>query len=306
MPAVVSGSVAWTPPAVGSVVAIGNFDGVHVGHREILRRLRAHADARGAPAVAYTFDPAPTAVVAPSRHQPRILTLPDRVRYLGDAGVDVVVVEPFTRAFAGHPARWFVDEVLVRRLGAQVAVVGYDFRFGVDRAGDAAFLRSVHPSIAVDEVGAILFEGEPASSSRIRKLVAAGEVAAAARLLGRPHRLRGTVVAGDQRGRTIGFPTANLDNEVELLPMDGVYAVRAAVDGGALVDGVMNIGMRPTFGGLVRRIEVHLFDTSGDLYGHELTVDVVARVRAELRFDGVEALVAQIRVDVAAARAVLA
>lgn len=305
MPVVVSGSVAWTPPLAGSVVAIGNFDGVHHGHRAILARLRAHADARGVPALAYTFDPAPTAVLAPHRHQPRILTLPDRVRYLGDIGVDVVVVEPFTRAYAGHPAAWFVDEVLGRRLSARVVVVGYDFRFGMERGGDAAFVRARRPDMVVDEVEALALEGAPVSSSRIRKLVAAGDVVAAARLLGRPHRLRGTVVKGDQRGRTIGFPTANLDNEVELLPLDGVYAVRAAVDGGEPAAGVMNIGTRPTFSGHERRIEVHLLDGAGDLYGHELTVDLVARIRGERRFEGVDALVAQIRADVDAARQAL-
>ena len=305
MPAVVSGSSAWTPSPAGSAVAIGNFDGVHLGHREVLARLGAHAARLGAPSVVYTFDPAPTAVVAPSRHQPRILTLPDRIRYLGAAGVDVVVVEPFTRAYAGHPARWFAEEVLGRRLGARVVVVGYDFRFGMDRRGDAQFLRATVPAMEVDEVGAVALGGEAASSSRIRKLVAAGDVVGAATLLGRPHRLRGTVVEGDQRGRTIGFPTANLDNEVELLPGDGVYAVLASVDGGPPAPGVMNIGMRPTFAGAVRRIEVHLLDGAGDLYGHELAVDLVARLRGEVRFDGVEALVDQIRRDITAARAVL-
>lgn len=305
MPLVVSGSAAWPHPRGGApvAVAIGNFDGVHAGHRAILARLRAHADALGGPSVVYTFDPAPTAVVAPARHQPRILTLPDRVRHLGEAGVDAVVVEPFTRAYAAHPADWFADEVLRRRLGAQVVVVGWDFRFGMGRGGDADSLRRA--GFTVDHVDAVELDGAPVSSSRVRKLVAAGEVAAAARLLGRPHVLRGTVVRGDQRGRTLGFPTANLDNEVELIPADGVYAVRASVDGGPSTPGVMNQGNRPTFAGVERRIEVHLFAEVGDLYGRELRVELVDRIRPERRFDGLDALVAQIRADAARAREIL-
>jgi riboflavin kinase/FMN adenylyltransferase len=159
--------------------------------------------------------------------------------------------------------------------------------------------------VHVEEIGPVEAEGAPVSSSRVRKLVAAGQVEAAARLLGRPHRLHGTVVRGDQRGRVIGFPTANLDNEVELLPADGVYAVRASIDGGALEDGVMNIGVRPTFAGESRGVEVHLLGGAGELYGREMAVEVIARVRAERRFDGVEELVRQIGLDVAAAREVL-
>jgi len=284
-------------------VAIGNFDGVHAGHRAILARVRAHADALGGASMVYTFDPAPTAVVAPSRHQARILTLPDRVRLLGDTGVGAVVVEPFTRAYAAHPADWFAREVLGRRLGARVVVIGWDFRFGTGREGDADSLRRA--GFEVDTVDAVEMDGGPVSSSRIRKLVAAGDVAAAARLLGRPHVLHGTVVRGDQRGRTLGFPTANLDNEVELIPADGVYAVRAGVDGGPSVPGVMNQGNRPTFAGVERRIEVHLFAEVGDLYGHELRVELIERIRPERRFAGLEELTAQIRADAARAREIL-
>jgi riboflavin kinase/FMN adenylyltransferase len=297
------GSAAYPPDAASLAVAVGNFDGVHLGHRAVIRRLRAEADRLGVPAAVYTFDPAPTAVLAPERHQPRLLPLSERVQRLHDAGVDVVVVEPFTRAWAGHPAEWFVDVVLQARLRARALVVGHDFRFGSGRAGDAALVRQRAPSLAVHVVDAVQQEGAPVSSSRVRQQVSNGAVEAAARLLGRPHLLSGTVVHGDKRGRTLGFPTANLLPETELLPSDGVYAVRAGVDDAEpSLPAVMNIGVRPTVDGSRRSVEVHLLDRAEELYGHTLRVEVVARLREERRFEGLDALVAQIRADVDAAR----
>lgn len=303
MPLVYAGSSVWPAELPRSAVAIGNFDGVHAGHREVLARLAEAARRHDARSVAYTFDPAPTAVVAPQRHQPRILDLPDRVRLLGEAGVEAVIVEPFTAEFAAQPAEWFVHEVLERRLRAAAIVVGYDFRFGMSRGGDATALRARLPHVEVIEVGAHVADGAPVSSSRIRKLIAAGEVEAGAALLGRPHALHGVVVHGDARGRTIGFPTANLQNVVELLPADGVYATRASVDGGPPRASVTNIGVRPTFAGREHRIEVHLLDVSEDLYGRPLRIELVARIRGEQRFAGLEELQVQISRDVAAARA---
>lgn len=296
-------SAAEWPSDAGPVVAIGNFDGVHAGHRAVLAELFALGREVGAPSCVLTFDPAPTAVLAPARHQPRICTLDDRVRLLHAAGVDHVVVEAFTPAFAARTAEDFAVGLLGGDLRVRGLVVGHDFRFGAGRAGDVAALER-WLACPIREVSAFSLEGAPVSSSRVRKLVAAGEVEAAARLLGRPHRLRGRVVTGDQRGRTIGFPTANVANEVELVPAFGVYAVRAGV-GGALHPAVANIGVRPTFGGSELRVEVHLLDWSGDLYGEWMEVELVARVRGERRFDGIEALVAQIRDDAAVARAVL-
>lgn len=304
MPTAYAGAASWPPEGPGPVVAIGNFDGVHLGHRAVLARLFALAEARAAPACVLTFEPAPTAILASERHQPRILTVDERVRRLHEAGVDAVVVEPFTRALADRSAEWFARELLGGALRAEGVVVGYDFRFGKGRAGDAATLRRLLPNIPVIEIPACTEANEPVSSSRIRKLVAAGDVASAAALLGRPHALAGTVVHGDQRGRTIGFPTANVQNEVELLPAAGVYAVRARVCG-AVLPGVANIGVRPTFAGSESRVEVHLFDFAGELYGERLTVALVARLRGEVRFPSVDALVAQIRADADAARALL-
>ncbi len=306
MTRVYDGAASWSRDEPGPVVAIGNFDGVHAGHRAVLARLFALAAERAAPACVLTFEPAPTAILAPERHQPRILPVAERVRRLGEAGVDVVIVEPFTRELAGRSAAWFAGDLLGRTLGARGVVVGYDFRFGQGRQGDVTTLRALLPGVPVVEVPAHLVDGEPVSSSRIRKLVAAGEVEAAAALLGRPHVLEGVVVHGDHRGRTIGFPTANVANEVELLPAAGVYAVRARIDGGPPLPGVANVGVRPTFDATELRVEVHLLGFTGDLYGRRLAVELVARVRGERRFPSVDALVAQIREDADRARALLA
>ena len=305
MPEVIAGSAAYPPEGPGPVVTIGNFDGVHVGHRVLLERLVARARALSAPALVYTFEPSPRTVLAPHQVLPRILAWPDKVRLLGEVGVGQVVVERFSRAFAQHPPEWFATEVLGRRLRARALVVGYDFRFGRARAGDVARLQELLPDLPVDQVAAASHEGVVASSSAIRELVAAGQVAQAARLLGRHHFVRGTVVPGDQRGRTIGFPTANVETDAELMPAQGVYAVRARVDGGAPLPGVANLGVRPTFDGATLLLEVHLLDRTEDLYGRELQVDFVDRIRGERRFEGVDALVARIRQDVEQARQLL-
>ena len=306
MPEIFAGSAAYPEPSPAPVLSVGNYDGLHLGHRHLLAQLVARASALGAPACVYTFDPPPRVVLAPQQHQPRIQSWHDKVHILGELGIDQVIVERFSRAFAQHPPEWFAAEVLGRRIQPQAMVLGYDFRFGRARAGDIHALRRLLPEMPIDQVDALEIDGGVVSSSAIRRLVASGEVANAARLLGMPHRVRGTVVGGDKRGRTIGFPTANLETDAQLLPGNGVYAVRARVDGGEWLDGVANLGERPTFGGRRFLVEVHLLDFSGDLYGHELEVSFLARIRDEQRFDGPDALVAQIRADVAAARAVLA
>lgn len=301
----VPGSAAASPPPGGTVVAVGNFDGVHLGHRAVLAAVRARAQALGAAPWVYTFDPAPTAIVAPTRHQPRICTLDTRVRRLGEAGAAAVVVEPFTAAFAAVEASVFATEILGRRLGARAVVVGHDFRFGRGRVGDVRHLAAWLPGVELVEVPALEAEGGPVSSSRIRKLLAAGEVEAAGRLLGQASTLGGPVVHGDGRGRTLGIPTANVATAEELLPAFGVYAVRLRA-GAARWDGVCNIGLRPTFAGAVPSVEVHLLDADVDLYDQTVELELVARLRPERRFDGVAALVAQIHADIAAARVVLA
>jgi riboflavin kinase/FMN adenylyltransferase len=245
--------------------------------------------------------------LAPGLDEPRITDWTTRARLLGELGVEIVVIERFTRAFAQHPPEWFVDEVLGRRLCPLELVVGYDFRFGRARAGNVDTLRARLHGTKVLQVEALEMEGEVVSSSRIRRLLREGEVETAARLLGRPHEVSGVVVPGDRRGRTLGFPTANVETDAGLLPPSGVYAVRVQVDGGPATDGVANLGQRPTFGGAGPfLVEAHLLDFRGDLYGRALRVHFVKRLRSEQRFADVAALQEQIRADVVAARAVLA
>jgi riboflavin kinase/FMN adenylyltransferase len=301
MRSVFLGSASFSASLRGGAVTLGNFDGVHVGHRAVLDVLRDAARRAGGPSVVYTFDPAPTAVLVPERHPPRILPLEARVARLHEAGVDVVVVERFSRAMAAHPAEWFAREVLGRRLGAASVVLGWDARFGHGREGSAEALRGWLPEVEVEVVAPLEQEGAPVSSSRVRALVREGRVEEASALLGRPHRLEGTVVHGDARGRTLGFPTANLLLDTELLPALGVYATWVSVDGGPPLPGVMNFGQRPTVDGTRLSPEVHLLGFSGDLYGCGLAVDLVARLREERRFPSLDTLVAQIREDSRAA-----
>lgn len=290
------------------VVALGNFDGVHLGHRTIFERTIARARADDADAVAFTFWPHPIAVLFPERAPRMITSLARRLAALRATGLDGVVVRRFTRDFAALSPEAFVHDWLVGRLGVSAVVVGYNVTFGHDRKGTPPRLAELGAAAGFDveivspvEVGALA-----ASSSEVRKRIAEGDVAAAARLLGRPHSLLGLVRHGDHRGRTIGFPTANVFPRGGLLPPDGVYAVRVGLGGEVpRRPGVANLGSNPTFGPGERRLETHLFDFEGDLYGRRIEVALEARLRGEAKFGSVEQLVAQIRDDAAAARQLL-
>ena len=301
-PRLYAGSAAYARSGARPVLTIGNFDGVHRGHRHLLDAVRRRAAPQGAPVAVYTFDPPPRVVLAPQHHQPRICPWPDKIALLGTAGVDHVVLERFTRAFAQHPPEWFADVVLGQRIQPRAIVVGYDFRFGRARSGTVELLRQRLPDTPIEQVEALELDGDIVSSSRIRRLVAAGAVGDAAALLGRPHAIRGVVIPGDQRGRTIGFPTANLELDAELVPPAGVYAVRARADAGAWHPAVANLGVRPTFDGGRFLVEVHLLDFRGDLYGAQMEVSFIERIRDERRFNDPTALTNQIRRDVAEAR----
>ena len=305
MPQIFAGSATYDSHGSPPVVTIGNFDGLHQGHRSLIARLVECAHEMGAPSLVYTFDPPPRVVLAPNRRQPRIQSWPDKVQIMGELGVDQVVVERFSRSFARHPPDWFVEEILRRRLSPRALVLGYDFRFGSDRSGDVNTVRSAFPDIPIEQVQALELEGGIVSSSRIRSLVNTGEVEQAARLLGCPHVVRGTVVHGAARGRSMGFPTANIETDAELLPAQGVYACRARTNGGSWIPAVANLGTRPTFDGQGFLVEVHLLDYSGDLYGSEMEVAFFARIRGEKAFDGLDALRTQIEKDVEQARALL-
>ena len=296
------------PAWAGAAVAIGKFDGVHLGHRALIRRARELAAARGAKTVALTFDPPPAALLSPRGAPPRLASLDRRIELLGEAGADAVVVEPFTLELAQRAPDAFVDDIVVAALRARAIVVGYDFTYGAGRAGtaDALSAHGARLGIEVDVIPPVEVGGEVASSSRIRAHLEAGELVAAARLLGRPWDVDGVVVEGARRGRAIGIPTANIRPDSDLPLRPGIYAVRFTA-GGATHAAVASLGTNPTFvqdGALV--LEVHVLDFAGDLYGHRARTTFVARLRDEATFPSVEALVAQIHRDIADARAALA
>jgi riboflavin kinase/FMN adenylyltransferase len=292
----------------GAAVAIGNFDGVHAGHRALLDRTRALAAAHGLAAVALTFDPHPSAVLSPHGAPPRVCSLARRLELLAAAGLDTTVVEPFTRELAACPADAFIDDIVLGALRARAIVVGYDFCYGQGRAGSPDTLRAhgARAGAEVEIVAPVEVGGELASSSRIRSYLRAGDLAGAERLLGRRWDIDGTVVHGAKRGRAIGVPTANISPESDLAIAPGIYAVTLAT-GGAELPAVASLGTNPTFvegGGLV--LEVHALDWDGDLYDRRVRTTFVARLRDEQRFDSVDALVAQIRRDIEDARVALA
>jgi riboflavin kinase/FMN adenylyltransferase len=291
------------PPAV----AIGMFDGVHRGHQELLRRAVAHARAHGGAGVALTFDPHPAVVLAPDAAPPMLASLDRRLDLLAAMGLDTVVVEPFTAELSRLDRDAFVDQILVGALGARHVVVGWNWRYGHARAGTIETLvaHGTRAGFTVDPVSAVIVDGAPVSSTRIRGLVRAGDLAAAERLLGRRYDVTGMVVAGAKRGREIGIPTANVAPEVPVLAPTGIYPVWLHT-GGAALPGVASLGTNPTFvdGGAVT-LEVHVLDWTGDLYDRRVRVELLGRLRGEEKYDTVEALVAQIRRDISDARSVL-
>jgi riboflavin kinase/FMN adenylyltransferase len=293
------------------VVAIGVFDGVHRGHRMLIERAAGHAAERGHLAVALTFHPHPVGVVRPERAPLLLTTVEERIRLLGEAGAQAVLVIPFTRAVAAVSPQEFVRTVLVDGLRASMAVVGADFHFGANRAGDVSELQQFGRQFGFD-VDAVAVQSDGwarLSSSRARELLATGDVAGAAEILGRPHRVGGVVISGDRRGRALGFPTANLACPADLaVPADGIYAGRLAEAGGPAMPAAISIGSNPTFGGgVARRIEAYVIGRDDlDLYGRAATVEFVARLRDMERFATSEALVAQIHRDVVATERALA
>jgi riboflavin kinase / FMN adenylyltransferase len=293
-----------------TAVVIGNFDGVHLGHRRVLARARAVADERGLRLVAVTFDPHPMAVLRPE-HAPTALTsVSARVELLGEAGADAVLVLPFDRAVAAWTPEEFVERVLSRALRATAVVVGANFRFGNRAAGDVATLRAAGEEHGFTVEG-IALDGGPQvwSSTYVRTCLAAGDVAGAAEALGRPYAVRGEVVRGDQRGRALGFPTANVPTSaLTAVPADGVYAgwLRRP-DTGEVFPAAISVGTNPTFDGeRARRVESYVLDrTDLELYGVEVEVSFVERLRGMVAFESVEKLVAQMDDDVDRARTLL-
>jgi riboflavin kinase/FMN adenylyltransferase len=296
-----------TPAAwKGGVVALGNFDGVHRGHQALIADAARTAKTLGAPVVALTFEPHPRGFFVPDTGPFRLTLPPAKLRLLAHYGVQAVLAQRFDAPFAALSADAFIDDVLLKGLGAHHVVCGYDFTFGARRGGNVEFLRQAGAlrGIGVTVLEPVMREGEIYSSTRIREALRAGWITEAAELLGHAWEIEGTVELGDQRGRTIGFPTANVALGEHIRPRFGVYAVRALVDG-TWRDAVANLGRRPTFGKLQENFEVHLFDFAGDLYGQTLRVALVDFIRPEMKFAGLDALKAQIAADGQAARAIL-
>jgi riboflavin kinase/FMN adenylyltransferase len=314
---IVSGAAAFAAMATKDAaraplaLAIGNFDGVHLGHAALLAEARARAGRRGGPAAVLTFTPHPARLFAPDRAPPLIMSLQRRLEVLDQAGIDIAIVEPFTRAFASIEAPAFVRDVLARDLGARDVIVGYDFSFGRDRAGTVAVLRELGGAAGIDVavIPPVEVDGVPCSSTRIRQLVSAGDTTAAARLLGRPFEIEGTVARGAGRGRGLGFPTANVVPEAELRPKLGIYAARALILDGPLAGArhavALSVGTNPQFSGDAVTTEAYLLDFDGDLYDRRVRLEVGERLRDERRFESIDALIEQIRQDVARVRLLL-
>ena len=299
----------------GCVLAMGNFDGVHKGHAALIEHARARARAETRPIAVLTFEPHPRSVFRPGGEPFRLTPFRVKERELSRLGVELLFVQHFDMGFAAKSAEAFIEDVLVRAIGAAHIVVGYSCTFGQGRRGTPQLLREAAPQSGVGVTVIEPVRGADAtvySSTHIRELLQGGRPRAAAELLGRFWEIDGRVLQGDRRGRTIGFPTANLGLGEYLRPRLGVYAVRVRGDGaddplaGRALDGVANLGLRPTVGGLEPRLEAHLFDFEGDLYGRHLRVAFVDFIREERKFAGLGELHAQIVRDAERARAILA
>src|SRR3954451_7562032 len=290
-----------------SVVTVGVFDGVHRGHQQLIERAVERGRERGLPAVVVTFDPHPAEVVRPGSHPARLTSLGRRADLVAEFGVEAFCVLPFTVELSRTPPPEFAHEVLVERLHAADVVVGRNFRFGHRAEGDVPMLARLGErfGFGVEGLELITDDGITFSSTYIRSCIDAGDVEAAAAALGRPHRVEGVVVHGDRRGRELGFPTANISAPpFTALPADGVYAGRFVIAGRHLPAAV-SVGSNPTFSGTVRTVEAYVLDVDEDFYGHEVGVDLIARLRGQERYDDLGALVAAIENDVARTRTVL-
>jgi riboflavin kinase/FMN adenylyltransferase len=300
---IVRGLESVPPDARPSAVALGTFDGVHLGHRAILGTALALAHAAGEEAVACTFDRHPMEILQPERAPRSITTLDERLALIGDTGVDAVLLLSFTRELAAVEPEAFVKDVLLDRLRAREVVVGYNHRFGRGARGDTRLLEDLAGRLGfrAHVVPPMTVDGVAVSSTEVRAALQRGDVLGASRSLGRAYSITGAVTSGAGRGRTLGFPTANIDPSRPPLVARGVYLGRVMIDGRPQA-AVVNVGVRPTFGETVLAVEAHLLDFEGDLYGKTVRLDFLDRLRDEMRFSSVEALKAQVARDIAAAR----
>jgi riboflavin kinase/FMN adenylyltransferase len=303
---IIRGLESYPPESPPSVVALGAFDGVHLAHQKILATARARASALGVRALALTFDPHPLAVLQPARAPAPVTDLEENLARIAEHGIDAALVVPFTLEFSRMEPEAFVEEILCGRLRAREVVVGFNHTFGRHARGDARLLERLgaEHGFATHVIPPQSVDGVVVSSTAIRQALARGDVAGARRLLGRPYRVRGRVRRGRGRGRTIGFPTANLKPERELALAPGVYAARARWSGGE-AGAVVNVGVRPTFGEGEYWVEAYLLGFSGDLYDVVLSLEFLERIRPERKFPDVAALRSQVALDVAEAARLL-
>ncbi len=294
-----------------TVVTIGNFDGMHLGHQLLFKEAVEVADRRGAMAVGLTFEPHPTVFFRPQEAPARLTPMPYKAEEMARQGVDAVVVWTFDEGLSSLSPRAFVEKILAETLGAIHVVVGSDFRFGARRAGDVESLKALgeEHGFSTTVADVVKYRGDKVSSTRVREALDAGDMKLAKAMLGRPMRLFGEVVKGEERGRALGFPTANLKTVDMALPLDGVYATSLAREGDRHWQSITNIGHRPTFDGEGRTVETFVLDEGVDkdlnLYGEEMELDFYQRIRGEEEFESPEALIAQIEKDVEEARAIL-
>jgi riboflavin kinase/FMN adenylyltransferase len=289
-----------------SIITLGNFDGVHLGHRAIFRSVVQRARSENGVSVVCTFEPHPLKVLAPDRAPRLINTRDEKERLIAASDVDVLLQIPFDRDLAALPAESFVDEILIKKLGVKHLIVGYDYAFGKGRTGDVGFLRNQGKGkgFGVDIFGPVQYDGKVLSSTRVRQSVLRGDVELARHLLGRHFNFEGRVVHGDQRGRSLGFATANIETNKELLPLGGVYAGKVKYKGNEY-NAVINIGYKPTFGENDLSIEVHILDFTGDMYQESMRIYFVERLRDEQKFSGVGPLIDAIKNDIQRARKIL-
>jgi riboflavin kinase/FMN adenylyltransferase len=303
---IVTGTNIYEKILDASLVTIGNFDGVHRGHAEIFAHLKRSSIDRCLPSVVVTFEPHPLKILAPESAPSLITTFEQKAALIEESGIDYLVVVPFTKEFSHVSARDFVLKILCTPLGMRHIIIGHDYAFGRNREGNFKTLESLGAlnGFSLEDLPPIGDEGVVFSSSLVRAAVADGDMAAAARILGRYFLISGKVVHGREIGQTVGFPTANIATSNELLPPDGVYAVMVKLDG-QRVKGACNIGCNPTFGENARSIEVFLLDYSGNLYDHDISLQFVQKLRSEQKFSGIEALKSAISRDVEHTRTVL-
>jgi riboflavin kinase/FMN adenylyltransferase len=297
-------------PFQNAVITIGNFDGVHLGHQALFHEVIEKAAEIDGTSVAMTFEPHPIRVLHQNSHPPLITLYEQKVELIERTGIDVLICVPFNRAFAAIPAKEFLEDILIRRIGMKALVVGSDYTFGKNREGNLDFLKNYSNThrfelIVADWIQAHSTGKSRISSTRIREMVMDGEVASAQKLLGRHYQIRGTVEHGRNRGgKLLGFPTANISLHDELAPKAGVYAVTVECVG-SRYKGVANIGYSPTFDDHIYTVEVHILDFSHSIYGEKIRVNFIERIRNEIKFSGIEALSRQIRKDVETAREII-